>query len=440
MFSARQSKNKIRRLRLSSHYTRTFGYDTVRFNWDLGSDPTVFPMPSDYEWFGNNPLPLPKEVEPCQLSMQLKCVAVDIEARGGGHLNLKSSERGFWRKQDGVFFKLVRSQWGTVLAIEASLPKLLYGHNKNPLRPDMLPSAFDELTRRARGFIPSLPDVSELEAWRIDATSDVQLRSELEVGLVARVLADRVLNNALPARYPTGGSLKWSYPKTVNHSTVRCYGKSAESGDESISGRYRNELQCMGGKQWRQQLADMVARGQLDPKWLSGRGRTCVKAECLITEPALCTGLLEALTGLCDGAIDFVRGVGSMTAMQAIDLLQEKSGVTRSRAVQLVGYSHIVRVLGWGFTGLGRKGVWLAQNEFKTAGVDPAFIEFSSAEKIGAGAGMVAGGALAGGLAVAGAIAGNALVDALVPDKPGPVSFVEPGPVPAGELAADKAA
>ena len=412
---------------LRSDYTRRSGYDTIRLNLDLGSDATVFPMPSEHLWYGGNPLPLPKADDPSQLSMQLKCV--EVEAYGGGTFNLKNGVRGLWRRQDGVFYKFTRSKYQDMLAIEASLPKLLFGHNKYPLPLDLLPDAFAELTSRARVFLgPNLPDVHELPAWRIDATSDVQLRSELEVGLVARVLADRPLNNILPTRYPTGGSLKWSYPKSQNLATVRCYGKSEESGDAKLAGRYRSEVQCMGGPQYRKQLEKMVKDGQLDPKWLSGKGRTCVKAECLADEQLLCTGLLGALNEVLDGAIDYVREVGSMTALEAIDLLELKAEVNRSRAVQLVGYSHIVRVLGWGFTGLSRSNIWHAKKSFELAGIDPAAIEFSTAEKIGAGAGMVTAGAILGGAAVAGAVLGSAIADKLVPDEPSPMKFVKPGP------------
>ena len=408
-----------------SHYTRRFGYDTVKLNLDLGSDPTVFPMPSEHLWWADAVIPLTKPADPCQLSMQLKCL--EVEARGGGKLDLKSRGLRLWRQQDGVHFEFHRSEHRSELRLECSLPRLLFGHNKLPVPPDLLPDAYAELTRRARLFLgPNLPDVHELEAWRIDATADMQLRSELECALVGRVLADRALNDAMPTRYPTGGSVSW--PASKGMPGARCYGKSEQTGDEKIVGRYRAEVQCMGGKQFRKQLAKMVDDGQLDPKWLSGRGRACVKAECLASEPKLCTGLLGALTGICDSAVDFVREAGSMTALEAIDLLEQKAGVNRSRAVQLVGYSHIVRVLGWGFTGLKNKGLWEAKRSFEAAGVNPASIEFSTAEKIGAGAGMVAGGAIAGGLLVAGAVAGSALADALVPDEPSPKKFVEPGP------------
>jgi hypothetical protein len=159
-----------------------------------------------------------------------------------------------------------------------------------------------------------------------------------------------------------------------------------------------------------------------------------LRAETLASESGVCTGLLGALNRVLDGAIDLVREVNAVTALEAIDLLEQKAGATRSRAAQLVGYSHIVRVLGWSFTGLTRKGIWEAKKAFEAAGVDPTLIEFSSAEKLGAGAGLVAGGALMGGAAVAGMVIGNALADVLMPDKPGPVKYAEPGPVPAGEL------
>jgi hypothetical protein len=297
----------------------------------------------------------------------------------------------------------------------------------------MLPAAYAELEHRARKFIKCLPAVHELEAWRIDATADMQLRSELECALVGRVLADRPLNDAMPTRYPTGGSVSW--PASKGLPGARCYGKSEETGDEKIAGRYRAELQVMGGKQFRKQLAKMVEDGQLDPKWLSGRGTACVKAECLASEPKLCTGLLDALTVVCGSAIDFVREAGEMTALEAIDLLELKAGVKRPRAVQLVGYSHLIRVLGWSATGLDRTNIWRAKKDFEAAGVDPVLIDFSRVQRIAAGAGMIVGGAVAGGLAVAGAMAGSALVDALLPDEPSPKKFVEPGPsVAADEL------
>ena len=94
-----------------------------------------------------------------------------------------------------------------------------------------------------------------------------------------------------------------------------------------------------------------------------------------------------------------------------------------------------MRVLGWGFTGLDRSNIWRAKRDFEVAGIDPASIEFSSHEKLAAGAGMVAGGAIIGGAAVAGMVIGTALADAISPpDKPGLVKSAKPGPVPAEDL------
>ena len=395
-------------------YTLRVGYDTVKLNWDLGSDPTVFRMPSEHEWYGDNPLPPPPSPDPLQECMQFK--SGEVLPYGGGKYDLKNGGRSLWRRQDGVFYEWRLGHYESVLYIETSLPKLLFGHNKYPVPLDMLPDALDELTRRGRSFIPSLPPCDELDAWRIDATSDVQLRSELEVALVGRVLGDYALNGAMPTRYPTGGSLSW--PASGGFPGARCYGKSAQTGDEKIAGVYRSEVQVMGGKQFRKALGFAVANGDLSPELISGRGRRCVKAGTLANEKNVCTGLLGGLTGALDSAIALVRGVNAMTAFDAINLLERDAGVSRSRAVQLIGYSHIVRVLGWGFTGLTPKGAWEARKCFEAAGVDPASIEFSSSEKLSAVGGMVAGGALVGGAAVAGLAMGGALADALFPDTP----------------------
>ena len=396
-------------------YTPRVGYDTIRLNWDLGSDPTVFRMPSEYEWYGDNPLPPPRPSDPMQTSLQLKCL--DVEASGGGKYDLKSGGRSLWRRENGVYYEWRRGHRGSSLLMETSLPKLLFGHNKYPVPLDMLSESLAELTLRGRAFIGScLPPADELDVWRLDATSDVMLRSELEVGLVARVLADRPLNGVLPTRYPTGGSLSWAasgdFPRCI------CYGKFAESGDEKVAGMYRSEVRVRGGRQFRKALGLAVENGHLSPELVSGRGSRCVRAATLVSERNVCTGLLVGLTGALDSAIGFVREVNAMTAFDAINLLEEKAGVSRSRAVQLIGYSHIVRVLGWGFTGLNRTNIWRARKEFDAAGVDPALIEFSSAEKVSAGAGMVAGGALLGGMAIAGALIGSSIADALVPGVP----------------------
>ena len=396
-----------------SEYTRRVGYDTIRLNWDIGSDPTVHRLPAEHEWYGDKPLPPPRKPNPAQTSLQLKCLEVD--AYGGGRYDLKNGGRVLWRRENGVFYELRLGQFRTLLSLETSLPKLLFGHNKYPVPCDMLPDAFAELTARGRAFIGNdLPPVHELEAWRIDATSDVKLRSELEVGLVGRVLSDCSLNGAMPTRYPSGGSVSW--PAASGHPGARCYGKSAETGDEKIAGVYRSEVQVMGGKQFRKALAFAVERGDLPSSVLSGRGSRCLRAETLATEWGVCTGLLGALTGVLDGVIDLVREVNAVTALEAIDLLEEKAHVKRSRAAQLVGYSHIVRVLGWSFTGLDRTNIWRAKKDFEAAGVDPASIEFGTAEKLAAGAGIVAAGAVLGAVAMGGAVLGSALADALVPD------------------------
>ena len=417
-------------------YTPRVGYDTVKLNWDLGSDPTVFRMPSEHEWYGENPLPPPSSSDPLQESMKFKCS--EVPPYGGGKYDLKNGERRLWRQADGVHYELRCGRFSSYLVLETSLPKLLFGHNKYPIPLDMLPEALDELTRRARTFIPSLPPCDELEAWRIDATSDVQLRSELEVGLVGRVLGDSVLNGALPTRYPTGGSLWW--PVSGGFPGARCYGKSVQSGDEKLAGVYRSEVQVMGGKQFRKALGLAVENGDLSPELISGRGRRCVKAGTLASEKNVCTGLLDGLTGVLRSAIDVVREVNAVTAFEAIGLLERKAGVSRSRAFQLVGYSHAVRVLGWGFTGLNRKGVWEAKKAFEAAGVDPAFIDFSSSERLSAVGGMVAGGALLGGAAVAGLAIGGVLADALFPDTPKQTPKKKSEPEPVGGSDLDKAA
>jgi hypothetical protein len=398
-----------------NEYTRHVGFDTIRLNWDIGSDMTVYRLPSEHEWYGENPLPLPRPSDPLQTQMQLKCL--EVEAFGGGKRNLKNGDLLLWRRQDGVFYELRRSQYRNLLSIETSLPKLLYGHNRLPVSPAMLPDALEELTRRGRGFIGvDLPPCDELEAWRIDATADVRLNSEMEVALVGRALADFSLNGAMPVRYPSGGSVHWAASR--GFPGARCYGKFEESGNDKAIGQYRSEVQVMGGKQFRKALEFAVANGDLSSEIVSGRGKRCVRAGTLATEKNLCTGLLGALNGILDGAIGLVRGVNDMTALEAIDKLQAKAGVSRSRAVQLVGYSHIVRVLGWGLTGLTPKGQWEARKHFEAAEVDPALIEFSSAEKIGAGVGMVAAGALIGASAVAGVVMGDALARAIDPDVP----------------------
>lgn len=416
------------------HSTRKIGYDTIRLNWELGSDPTVFKMPPDFAWLADAKIPRPKPEtgDILQLKMQLKCF--DVEARGGGTLSLKSGETRLWRRQDGVFYELRRGAYRSLLSLECSLPKLLWGHNKQPVPVARLSDAFDELTRRGREFIPCLPDTYELETWRLDATSDRLLNSELELLLVSRVLADQPLNfGGGPAtRYPSGGSLSW--PAMGGFPGSRCYSKSVETGDEKLAGVYRSERQFMGGKHFRKALALAVANGDLSPAVTAGRGSRWLKGSQLIEQgERLCTGLLDPLTVVCDKAVDMVREVRTLTAWQAIDAL-EKSGLNKSRAVQLVGYSHLIRVFGWSATGLTRKGIWEAKKAFEVANVDPTLIEFSSAERFGAGAGMVVGGALAAGLAIAGAVAGSELADALFPNKPGSAPFVEPGPVPAGEL------
>lgn len=392
-----------------SDYTRRFGYDTIRLNWDMGSDVTVFPMPSEYEWYGDKPLPSVRPPDPLQSSLQLKCL--EVLPFGGGKRNLKNGDIGLWRRQDGVFFEWRRGSHINMLSLETSLPKLLWGHNKYPVSVDLLPDAFEELTRVGRSFIPSLPPCSELDVWRIDATCDLRLQSELEVALVGRALSDSTLHGVMPVRYPTGGSVAW--PAYAGRPGARCYGKSVESGDDTIAGLYRSEVQVMGGKQCRKALAFAVECGDLSPTLVSGRGKRCFKGETLATERAVCTGLLGALNGLLDNAIDLVRGVNDMTAFEAIDLLEQKASCSRSRAVQLVGYAHIVRVLGWGMTGLDRKGVWMAKKSFEVAGVDAASIEFSAAEKVGAGLGLVAGGAVLGAAAGVGVALGDALVEAI---------------------------
>lgn len=419
MFLALDKQKQRRRFALLPDYTRRTGFDTIRLNWDIGTDLTVYRLPDEHAWYGEKPLPPPHRANPLQFDFQLKCV--EVEAYGGGRLNLKNGDRALWRREDGVYYELRKGRYETTLSLETSLPKLLFGHNRYPVSPELLPDAFAELDLRARAFIgPDLPPVHELDAWRIDATCDYGLRSELEVGLVSRVLADQSLNGFLATRYPTGGSLFWGAGQGLPG--ARCYGKFAESGNEKAVGTYRSEVQCMGGKQFRKVLAFAVANGDLRPELAAGQGRRCVRGEVLASEKSLCTGLLGALPGLVEKSIELAREGNVMTSLQAIDLLKSKAGVTHARAVHLVGYSHLIRVLGWSFTGLGRKGVKEAQKSFELAGVDPVLIEFGAAEKIGAGAGMVVGGAIAGGLFIGGAVAGNAIAEALLPDKPQAVS------------------
>jgi hypothetical protein len=366
--------------------------------------------------------------------MQLKCL--EVEARGGGKLDLKNNELLLWRREHGVFYELRRGPHRNLLSLETSLPKLLWGHNRNPVSPEKLPDAFEELTRRGRSFIPSLPPADELDAWRVDATADTLLGSELELALVGRVLADFSLNGTMPVRHPSGGSLAWPANKSRRLPGARCYGKFAESGDAKAVGQYRAEVQHMGGGQWHKALAVAVAAGDLSSEWASGTGKRCIRAGTLASDKSLCTGLLGALNGILDTAIGLVRDGDNMTALEAIELLEQKADVKRARAVQLVGYSHIIRVLGWSFTGLDPSNIWRAKKSFAEAGVDPALIEFSSVEKLGAGAGMVAAGAIAGAALVAGAVAVEAVGRAVFPDPPQsvPAVSVEPSPVTGGEV------
>ncbi len=418
-----------------TEYTRRVGFDTIRLNWDIGSDFRVYRFPSEHEWYGDRPLPPPRPENPLQMSMQLKCV--EVEAYGGGKRNLKNGDLGLWRREDGVFYELRRSEYKNLLSIEASLPKVLFGHNRYPVPPDLLPDALAELTSRGRSFIgPDLPPCDELEAWRIDATADVRLSSELEVALVGRVLGDFPLNGAMPVRYPSGGSLHW--PASRGFPGARCYGKFAESGNERAVGQYRSEVQVMGGKQFRKALAFAVENGDLSPSVVSGKGARCVRAGMLATEKGVCTGLLAPLTGVLESSLDLVREVNAVQSWEAINLLEQKAGVKRSRSVQLLGYAHVIRIFGgWGATGLDRKGVWQAKKDFEAAGLDPAAIEFSTAEKLGAGAGMVVAGAVLGGAAVAGVVMGNALVEAIYPEPASPdgVASSENGNKPVEKVA-----
>jgi hypothetical protein len=226
------------------------------------------------------------------------------------------------------------------LSVEASLPRLIFGHNKKPVSRALLPLALADLQYRVREFLPMAPDVMSMEVRRVDATRDIHLAGEAEVRVLSEVLRGSLVHGVYPFSGESGVSLRWV---KRGRPVCRAYGKSAESGDSSIAGQFRVEVQAGG----RKALDYAFNHGDLTLAALPGGQDGRVFPLTLIEGSGVCAGLLGPLVGVLSEAVGLVKGGDGVTSLQALDLLMSKGGVKFHRANQLLGYAHLVRTVGW---------------------------------------------------------------------------------------------
>lgn len=251
----------------------------------------------------------------------------------------------------------------SAVSLEASLPKLLWGHNVGDLslRSDV-EDALGKVADAAGSFFGRDEDISEWMLSRVDVTADRQLEGECACASALARLAAIPVRGKLPVR-GQAGSISW--PAKRGGFTRKAYSKFRETGLEEARGRLRVEVGAIGLRAVRRAFP-------------GGSSLPGVVTVHLLADEA--EGMKQTVTRKMLKLVDQVLEAEDMKAWQAYLKLKEGGRRTDTTA-RLLGYAWMMQKFGgWQFLEetAARKTVYNTRKEFERVGIDPLCIEFES--------------------------------------------------------------
>lgn len=281
--------------------------------------------------------------------------------------------------------------------VQASLPKVLYGHNAQELSdPLAMAAAIAEVGDTAAAFLRSRVDLVEWEVRRVDVTGDRHLESEALVCAVLDRLSRIEYRGKLPVR-GQDGSISWIGKR--GGFTRKAYSKYRESGIAEAAGTLRLETGIIGQKALRRVLRRNDVRvavsegcqcwppGECEqgteagerqyPPIAGGSGtRPPIVVADLLTEEA--AAMREKALGVLNRLVEpVIAEVDDMHAFKAF--MAFKAGDRRSDyAARMVGFAALVQRLGWDGVAefYSRSTLWRIRQEYERVGIRPEDIEF----------------------------------------------------------------
>lgn len=253
-----------------------------------------------------------------------------------------------------------REPMASYLWVQASLPKVLRGHNAWHLHdPEEISAAVDKVSAIVSEFLGRDEDLRGWVVNRLDVTADHLLESEMEVERVLTALAWREMRNRLPVR-GADRSVTW----TFKDFTYQAYSKWKESDMEEAQGRLRLEVRA----KHKSALKRMVADGTLVRAIRVGDIHT---SEVMLKREAMVSPLVD-LVNMCmqDAPSDLLAFVEKTQA----------EDINWGKATRLLGASILVANFGWGIVekyGATRQTGYNLRKEFKKLGIRPEEIRFT---------------------------------------------------------------
>lgn len=252
------------------------------------------------------------------------------------------------------------------LSVQASLPKVLWGHNVDELgEPLFVAQALGQVSVDLSAFLGDTIDLWSWRLQRVDVTCNRKLQDQALVAAALQRLAYVRYRGNLPVR---GQAQSVTWPAKRGGFTKTCYSKLDEAQLAIADGVLRGEVRAHG-----QQAA---RRG-----WGRAEDASVLVADLMTHEAERARARVVDWTERAMGqAVEAVP----MELVEAIEKMRRGSD-RPSTVARLLGYAAMQQLVGEdylvksGF--VSRQGAWKIQQEFKALGVDPLEIEFpTSAE------------------------------------------------------------
>lgn len=247
----------------------------------------------------------------------------------------------------------------SLLSLQASLPKVLWGQNVDELRePLFVAKAVEQVEADLSAFLGETADLWTWRLQRVDWTHNLGLGNQAHVAAALQRLAYVRYRGTLPVR---GQAQSVTWPAKKGGFAKVAYSKRDESDLAIADGVLRGETRAIGQRAARRAFQ---------------REQAVLLAD-LMTREALEAG--ERATTWLRGAMSKAVESVPVEVMEAIERFRAKSH-RPSTVARLLGYSVMVQVYGEDYlvkSGmLTRQAAWLIGKEFAAAGVNPREIEF----------------------------------------------------------------
>lgn len=249
----------------------------------------------------------------------------------------------------------------SLLSVQASLPKVLWGQNVDELEePLFVAHALGKVQVDLSAFLGATTDLWSWRLQRVDVTCNRRTDDQAFVAAALQRLASVRYRGSLPVR---GQHLSVTWPGKKGAYTRTSYSKYDETLDRLAAGVLRGEVRAIGQRAARKSWGveedrDVLVADLMTPAAVRARERQVV--------------WMERVMG---AAVENVP-------MEVIEAVEKLKKVVRrdSAAVRLMGFAVMCQLVGEDYlvkSGmLTRQAVWLAKRDFELAGVDPYEIEF----------------------------------------------------------------